>query len=91
MIMHTYVYIKSTTIPCIHLSISFMFIDIYRLFPRPSTESASGSWSKGQLFCLTCWRLTSIDLHLFQIIRRTSEEALSDEDVDSRPFILIGR
>ena len=59
--------IKSTTMPYIHLSVSFMSNDIYRLFPIPNTESALESWSEGKLFILTCWRLTPVDLHLFKL------------------------
>jgi len=56
-----------------------MFIDIYHLFPRPSTESASGSWSEGNLFWLTYWRLTPVDLHLFRSF--AGHPAPSDRDV----------
>ena len=35
---------------------------------------------EGQPFGLTCWRLTPVDLHLFQVFRRASGEALSGGD-----------
>jgi len=43
-----------------------MFHDIYYLSHRPGYESASGSWSEGNLLRQTCWCLSPIDLHLFR-------------------------